>query len=108
MDFNIMKRLTLILVLGSAFARFAYSGTEVSGKEMKQVAPPPCPEWYSDNEWNVNLWGTYAFTNTEYQPNLWLVDVVQSTSERHPLVGIFDKHIGGHQAWGREGEIRSH
>ena len=45
---------------------------------MKQVAyVPPCPEWYGDNEWNVNLFGTYAFTNTEYNPNLWLVDVVQ-------------------------------
>src|SRR5438445_515440 len=30
-----------------------------SGKEMKQVAPPPCPQWYGDNEWNVNPWGTY-------------------------------------------------
>src|SRR6184192_2420510 len=27
-----------------------------SDKEMKQVAPPPCPEWYGDREWNVNLW----------------------------------------------------
>ena len=44
-------------------------------KEMKQVALAPCPEWYGDNEWNVNLFGTYAFTNTEYNPNLWLVDV---------------------------------
>ena len=22
----------------------------------------PCPEWYADTEWNVSLWGTYAFT----------------------------------------------
>src|SRR5437667_4764910 len=33
-------------------------------KGMKQVAPPPCSEWYGNREWNVNLWGTYAFTNT--------------------------------------------
>ena len=101
-----MKRLTLILILCSAFARFGYSGTEVSGKEIKQVAPGPCPEWYMDNEWNVNLWGTYAFTNTEYEPNLWLVDVVQSTSERHPFVGIYDKYIGGDHAWGGGGDIK--
>src|SRR5437588_766080 len=25
-----------------------------SAKEMKQVAPPACPEWYGDREWNVN------------------------------------------------------
>src|SRR5215469_4736124 len=49
-----------------------------SDKEMKQVAPPPCPEWYGDREWNVNLWGTYLFTNTEFAPNPSLVDVVQS------------------------------
>src|SRR5437879_5029101 len=51
-----------------------------SGKELKQDALAPCPQWYADSEWNVNLWGTYAFTNTEYNPNLWLIDVVQSTS----------------------------
>src|SRR5215471_1230983 len=57
----------------------AYSG-KTSGKEyakeMKQIAPPPCPEWYGDREWNVTLWGTYAFTNTEFAPNPSLVDIV--------------------------------
>jgi hypothetical protein len=75
-------------------------------KAMKQVAPPPCPEWYGDNEWNVNLWGTYAFTNTEYNPNLWLVDVVQSTSEGHPVLGTYDHYIGGDHAWGGGGDIK--
>ena len=26
---------------------------------------PARPEWYADNEWNVSLWGAYAFTNNE-------------------------------------------
>src|SRR6266545_4015073 len=82
-----------------------YSGKD-SEKEMKQIAPPPCPQWYGDNEWNVNLWGTYAFTNTEYNPNLWLVDVVQSTSEGHPVLGTFDHYIGGDHAWGGGGDIK--
>jgi hypothetical protein len=77
-----------------------------SGKEMKQVALAPCPQWYADFEWNVNLWGTYAFTNTEYDPNLWLVDVVQSTSEGHPMVGTYDRYIGGDRAWGAGGDIK--
>src|SRR5438132_1134092 len=77
-----------------------------SEKEMKQVAPPPCPQWYGDNEWNVNLWGTYAFTNTEYNPNLWLVDVVQSTSEGNPVLGTYDHYIGGDHAWGGGGDIK--
>jgi len=78
-----------------------------SGKEMKQVAyVPPCPQWYGDFEWNVNLWGTYAFTNTEYNPNLWLTDVVQSTSEGHPVLGTYDHYIGGDHAWGGGGDIK--
>src|SRR3954447_14586182 len=67
-------------------AAYSRSGKD-SGKEMKQVAPPPCPEWYGDREWNVNLWGTYAFTNTEFAPNPSLVDIVQSTSEGGPVLG---------------------
>ncbi len=82
-----------------------YSGKD-SEKEMKQIAPPPCPQWYGDNEWNVNLWGTYAFTNTEYNPNLWLVDVVQSTSEGNPVLGTYDRYIGGDHAWGGGADIK--
>src|SRR5213596_3499151 len=77
-----------------------------SDKEMKQVAPPPCPEWYGDREWNVNLWGTYAFTNTEFAPNPSLVDIVQSTSEGNPVVGTYDRYIGGDHAWGGGGDIK--
>jgi hypothetical protein len=87
-------------------AAYARRGKD-SGKEMKQVAyVPPCPEWYGDREWNVNLWGTYAFTNTEYNPNLWLIDVVQSTSEGHPVLGTYDRYIGGDHAWGGGGDIK--
>ena len=42
--------------------------------------------------------GTYVFTNTDYNPNLWLVDVVQSTSEGGPVLGTFDKYIGDDHA----------
>jgi hypothetical protein len=30
------------------------------------VAPQPCAGWYADNEWNVNLWSTYTFTDNDY------------------------------------------
>ncbi len=87
-------------------ASYSRSGKD-SGKEMKQVAyVPPCPQWYGDREWNVNLWGTYAFTNTEYNPNLWLLDIVQSTSEGHPVLGTYDHYIGGDHAWGGGGDIK--
>ncbi len=77
-----------------------------AAKEMKQVAPPPCPEWYGDREWNVNLWGTYAFTNTEFAPNPSLVDIVQSTSEGGAVLGTYDHYIGGDHAWGGGGDIK--
>ena len=74
---------------------------------MKQVAyVPPCPEWYGDREWNVNLWGTYAFTNTEFAPNPSLIDIVQSTSEGGPVLGTYDRYIGGDHAWGGGGDVK--
>jgi hypothetical protein len=63
-----MKKLALGLVIIGALASVAFAGTEYSGKEMKQVAiPPPCPEWYADQEFNVSLWGTYIFTANDWQ-----------------------------------------
>jgi hypothetical protein len=76
-----------------------------SDKEMKQVAPP-CTDWYRDREWNVNLWGTYTFTNTEFAPNPSLVDIVQSTSEGGAVLGTYDHYIGGDHAWGGGGDIK--
>ena len=87
-------------------AAYARRGKD-SEKEMKQVAyVPPCPDWYGDREWNVNLWGTYAFTNTEFAPNPSLVDIVQSTSEGGPVLGTYDRYIGGDHAWGGGGDVK--
>jgi hypothetical protein len=83
----------------------AYSGKD-SAKEVKQVEPAPCPQWYGDREWNVNLWGTYTFTNTEFAPNPSLVDIVQSTSEGNPVLGTYDRYIGGDHAWGGGGDVK--
>jgi hypothetical protein len=63
-----MKKILLTLLASAGLASVAFAGTETySGKEMKQVAPPPCPQWYADNEFNVSLWGTYVFTGNEWQ-----------------------------------------
>jgi hypothetical protein len=64
-----MKKILLVLLGSAGIASVAFAGTETySGKEMKQVAaPPPCPEWYADQEFNVSLWGTYVFTGTEWR-----------------------------------------
>ena len=61
-----MNRLTVALCAIVALVSAAYAGPEYSGKEIKQVAPPPCPQWYADNEFNVDLWGTYLFTGNDW------------------------------------------
>jgi hypothetical protein len=96
-----MKRLTLILIIFSSFCGLAYSG---SYSDKNYVAP--CPQWYSDNEWNVGLWGAYAVTGTEFAPNLDLIDLIQSTSEGHTEFGTFDKYLGGDNAWGGGADIK--
>ncbi len=100
-----MNRPIIALLIVLASAGFARSGTP-EPQTMKQVQPSPCPDWYGDNEWNVNLWGAYAFTNTDYSRNLWLVDVVQSTTEGNPVLGEYDRYIGGDHAWGGGGDVK--
>ena len=61
-----MKKVAFAFCAMAALALPAYAGSEYSGKEVKQVAPPPCPQWYADNEFNVDLWGTYLFTGNNW------------------------------------------
>ncbi len=74
-----MKKLLLCLLGLALVASAAFAGVGYSGKEMKQVAPPPCPEWYADREFNISLWGTYVFTGTNW---------------------INDRYIEADHAWG--------
>lgn len=67
-----MKRSMLCLLGFGAIASVAFAGETYSGKEMKQVAPPPCPEWYANNEFNVSLWGTYVFTGNNWENDRYL------------------------------------
>lgn len=59
-----MKTLTACVCALVAFSSVAFAGPET---DSKPVAPPPCPEWYADKEWNVNLWGTYVFTGNDWR-----------------------------------------
>ena len=67
-----MKKPVLGLLCIVALTSAAFAGETYSGKEMKQVAPPPCPQWYADNEFNVGLWGTYIFTGNNWQDDRYL------------------------------------
>ena len=68
-----MKRLLLSasIIIGLASLTFAGPMTTYSGKEQ-YTAPAPCPQWYADYEWNVSLWGTYVFTETEWMNDKYL------------------------------------
>jgi len=53
---------------------------------MKQVAaPPPCAQWYADNEFNISLWGTYVFTSNNWEN---------------------DRYLETDHAWGGGGDIK--
>src|SRR5205814_4171340 len=70
-----MKRLTLMICALGALTSVAFGGTSTySGKEMKQTAvqQAPCPAWYRDSEWDVDLWGTYVFTGEEWRNDRYL------------------------------------
>jgi hypothetical protein len=66
-----MKKLTLSLCAVVAMATAAYAG-ETYSKESKSVTPPPCPQWYADNEFNLTLSGTYVWTGNEWRDDRYL------------------------------------
>jgi hypothetical protein len=90
-----MKKLVLGLFATGALATAAFAGTETfSGKEMKQVAPPPCPQWFADNEWDISLWGAYAFVGT--QNNRSPIEAADDFN----IYGTYDRFLAEDHAWG--------
>ena len=66
-----MKKTALIVTILSVLGTLAYAGSaEVSGKEMKQVAPPPPPSCFDWSGPYVGLFGGYKFSSVD--PNLTL------------------------------------
>jgi hypothetical protein len=96
-----MKKFTLALCTLFALSALTFAGPErYSGKEMKQVVPPPCPEWYADFEWDISLWGAYAFTETDND---------RATLEEmffDDVAGTYDRFLGGDHAWGGGADIK--
>ena len=67
-----MKKFTVSLCALIALGSAVFAGTETYSRSSKSVAPETCPQWYADNEFNVSLWGTYAFTGTEWRNDTYL------------------------------------
>jgi hypothetical protein len=94
-----MKFLSLAAAVLALCTAACFAGPEAiptSGKEMKQVAttPEPCPEWYGRTEWNVGIWGAYAFTGTENDRT-----GIEDTDDFN-VFGTYDRFLGGDHAWG--------
>jgi hypothetical protein len=69
---NIVKRVILALTAVVALAAPVFAGGETYSKETKQTAVQPFCEWYANQEWNASLWGTYAFTGTDWPDDRYL------------------------------------
>jgi hypothetical protein len=95
-----MKKLVLTTLATGALATAVFAGTDTySGKEMKQAAvQPACPEWYADNEINVSLWGTYAFSGTDYSRES--INDVFNVNLNVASPGRYDRFLAGDHAWG--------
>lgn len=95
-----MKKILLALLGTAAIASGAFAGTETySGKEMKQVAPLPCPAWYADREFNVGIWGTYVFTGNEWENDRY-IEADHAWGGGIDLKYFFHRYIGvGFEGW---------
>lgn len=93
-----MKACSLALGILLTFATAGYAGPErLSGKE---VVPRPRASWYADSEWNVSVWGTYAFTGNDY-PNfdnsIWVPGLIVIGPDP---TAKYDKYLEADHAWG--------
>jgi hypothetical protein len=97
-----MKKFTLTFAILCALCALAYAGPEAlpSGKEMKQVAPAPCPEWYADREITVSLWGAYAFVGTD--SNRATIEQADDLN----IFGTYDRFLAADHAWGGGGDVK--
>lgn len=68
-----MKTYTLAVITSLVIACAAYAGALTGATQSKEmVAPQPCPTWYANHEWNLDLFGAYAFTDTRYANDRYL------------------------------------
>ena len=97
-----MKKLALTLLVVCSFVLLVYAGPErLSSKDTSKemaAAPAPCPEWYRDNEWNVSIWGTYAFVGTD--SNRSPIETADDRPFSDSTFGTYDRFLSTDHAWG--------
>ena len=90
-----MKKVAVSLIGLASFASLALAGTEsYSGKEMKQTAVQQQECWYGDTEWNVGIWGAYAFSGTDNSRT-----GIEDTDDLN-INGSYDRFLSQDHAWG--------
>jgi hypothetical protein len=87
-----MKKCSLPFLVCFFFAVACAESETFSGKEIKDVALSPCPEWYRDTEWNVALWGAYGFGSDDNHSHTIFIP----SGESHTLQDL----TGDNGAWG--------
>ncbi|MEY2530450.1 MAG: outer membrane protein beta-barrel domain [Verrucomicrobiota bacterium] len=88
-----MKKTVFALLGVFALSAFAYAGPQPLSSNDKQVvqSAPSMADWYRDNEWNVGIWGAYAFTSNggfDFPEDAFNEDA------------RFDHYLGSDDAWG--------
>jgi hypothetical protein len=95
-----MRRFLLVSCVTAFSFSLAQAGSESYSKENTTVAPPPCPSWYAESEWNVGIWGAYAFTDNDYptfENSILSTGLVFLGPHSAPK---FDKYLEVDHAWG--------
>ena len=90
-----MKQFPLVFSVIAAFVSIAYAGPEQTSN--KETAPPPCPSWYADREWNIGISGAYAFTENHYPR---IGDTVFFSVPLGGNVPDADRYLEADHAWG--------
>ena len=112
-----MKKLALTLCITALLSGLCQAGPErYSGKEKEMIQPQPC-EWYRAGEWDLDIWGAYAFANKddddegEFNINNFdylAADTEFDLTERPVFLGEFGDHrlLGRDNAWGGGGDLK--
>ena len=102
-----MKKLTLTLSAIAALIALCYAGPEqYSGKEKEVIEPQVSCDWYRAHEWNIDVWGAWAFSAQpgarDLDFDLEAVDEQFDFSQNAVFLGspVKDRFLNRDDAWG--------
>jgi len=69
---NMVRNLVLFVAAMLAASTVFAGGETYSAKDKQTASPQPFCDWYANQEWNASVWGTYAFTGTDWPDDRYL------------------------------------